>query len=207
MRIRRIKKAMKIIKERETIKKHEDSEIAETTAMDLVVTMPTSTHVDNTAERAENENVEKETHVLIDISDILACDDNNEESANETTEATTENVKRNETNNDETEEESSIQGESDQKANECLNCQETFPDQESLCEHAINCSVQLQKYVMHMEKRRKEAKRYARRKTELSQKVEFTCGSCTEKFTKRNKLQQHISVRKKHNYCYLFSMI
>ena len=198
MRIRRIWKAMRVIKERETVKKSQDKE-EETIATDVILTFETSAddvHGDNTSKAAEHsENAKGETHVLIDISDILAHTDNN------TADNTNENVTRGKTNNEsdagECEDENSHQDSSHQKANECLNCGERFPGQELLCKHAIKCSVVLQKYVMRMEKRREEAKRYARKKMELSRgrKVELTCGTCSEKFMTRNKLRQHITVR------------
>ena len=78
---------------------------------------------------------------------------------------------------------------------ECLNCGRQFPDKKSLCNHAIACSVQLQKYVSRMEKRRQEAKRYSMKRLEASRRIlDFTCGSCGEKFTVKSKLRRHITV-------------
>ena len=195
----RIRKVMRIMKEKQSTQqkvKSEDSVgVSEKTEPETGAIF--SKTRDNTT---ETRNCDEEVHalknepsVLIDVSNILENNGNSiRDGGTDETMEDVENGENRKTKEDEAENQSSAT----EVSNECLNCGREFPDQKSLCNHAIACSVQLQKYVSRMEKRRQEAKRYSMKRLEASRRIlEFTCGSCGEKFTVKSKLRRHITVR------------
>ena len=199
MRIRRIGKAIRIIKEKqseEKIKSEGNHNVSKNTVTE---TGGTNSEKDNATKAnscdEDAQDLKNNTRVFMDVSNVLESKDNgNEDSAIDESIEEDGNGDNRKTKEDQSEKHRTLAIE---LSNECLNCGIKFPDQKSLCNHAITCSVQLQKYVSHLEKRRTEAKRYSMKKLEGSRRIlEFTCGSCAEKFTLKNKLRRHITVRR-----------
>ena len=198
MRIRRIGKAIRIIKEQqsmEKIKSEDNLNVSENTVTETGTTnseKDSTTKANNCVEEVQD--LKNDTRVFIDVSNILDSKDNSIQDS-EIDESIEEGGNgENRKTKDQSEKHQPLTME---VSNECLNCGLNFPDQKSLCNHAITCSVQLQKYVSHLEKRRNEAKRYSMKRLEASRRIlEFTCGSCGEKFTLKSKLRRHITVRR-----------
>ena len=199
MRIRRIGKAMRIMKEKQSrqqkVKSEDDVGVSEKTEPETGAIF--SEKRDNTSETRDCDEevhaLKNDPSVLIDVSSIIESNGNSiRDGGTDETMEDVENGEKRKTKEDDSENQSSAT----EISNECLNCGREFPDQKSLCNHAIACSVQLQKYVSRMEKRRQEAKRYSMKRLEASRRIlEFTCGSCGEKFTVKSKLRRHITVR------------
>ena len=198
MRIRRIGKAIRIIKEKQSAEKitcEDNHNVSDNTVTE---TGATNSEKGNTPKanscHEEVRDLKNNTGVFIDVSNILESKDNStqDSAVNESMEEDG-NGENRKTEEDQSEKHRPSAME---RSNECLNCGIKFPNQKSLCNHAITCSMQLQKYVSHLEKRRTEAKRYSMKRLEASRRIlEFTCGSCGEKFTLKNKLRRHITVR------------
>ena len=196
MRIRRIGKAMRVIKEKQSQEKAK-SEIEPVVSLSAQ-TEPDGIEAQSITEHFENniQDDKSSTSVLISIPSVIGNDSNSIQN-NVTNELAEDDGNSEHEKTSECRKQTSLDEEQAMEiSNECLNCGRTFPDQDSLCNHAIACSVQLQKYVLHLEKRRKEAKRYSMKRLEHPRrKLEFKCGSCGEQFAARNKLRHHITVR------------
>ena len=188
MRIRRIGRAIRIMKEKQSTQQKVKSEDSvglsektepETGAIFSETRDNTTEARDNTSETRdcdeEVQALKNDPSVLIDVSNILESNGSSIQDGG--TDETMEDVENGE-NRKTKEDDSENQSSATEVVNECLNCGREFPDQKSLCNHAIACSVQLQKYVSRMEKRRQEAKRYSMKRLEASRRIlDFTCGS------------------------------
>ena len=196
MRIRRIGKAIRIIKEKhstqQNIKSVDNVSVSGKTETGAIFSENITTETRECGEEVHD--LKNVTGVFNDVSNTHA--NNGISISDGGTDETMKEEGGNGENRKNNEDDSENQASVTEVSNECLNCGKNFPDQKSLCNHAIACSVQLQKYVSHMEKRRTDAKRYSMKRLEASRKIlEFTCGSCGEKFTVKSKLRRHITVR------------
>ena len=214
MRIRRIGKAMRIMKEKQSTQQKVKSEDSvgvsektepETGAIFSETRDNTTEARDNSRETHDNtseiRDCDEEVHalkndpsVLIDVSNILENNGNSIRDGG--TDETMEDVENGE-NRKTKEDDSESQSSATEVSNECLNCGREFPDSEVSVQprHSLFSSAP-EVCVSRMEKRRQEAKRYSLKRLEASHRIlEFTCGSCGEKFTAKSKLRRHITVR------------